>query len=248
MKIFAWPPVGVVGTEWTADQPIQRSRNAWTGARSVSAMGPRRRLAALNVSALAKDAWGAGYSESLKRLLDGGVNLVRLRSGAINWHLQPTPYRPAPLGWTTGGNPLAWGVDGQPLRWFTGPTLAATPGTDSEGYDTITVTGLPAGVVLAGPGDVLRVYPSSGPGAEAGVSAQIVAPVRADADGVAVARLFSPVPAGVVSFGDSEEAVFEALEMPRSPQSIGANWFYRWSFIEVLPAEYAGAEEVNPWG
>jgi hypothetical protein len=41
--------------------------------------------------------------------------------------------------------------------------------------------------------------------------------------------------------------VFEVVEMPRAMQPIGQDWFYEWRFREVLPHEYAGATEFNPW-
>jgi hypothetical protein len=248
VKIFAWPPVGVIGHEWTEEQPVQRSRNAWTGKRSVSALGPRRRVARLDVSALARGGYGAGYSEALKRLLDGGVHLVRIASLPINWHLAPTPWRNAPVQWATDDGPLAWTASTNPVRWFTGPAIAGTPGTDTDGFDTVTVGGLPANAIIAGPGDFLRVYPYSGSDVAEGVAAQIVAPVITDGTGAAVVRLFSEVPAGVVSFGDQDVGVFEAVDMPRAMQPLSANWTYSWNFREVLPSEIPDdADEVDPW-
>lgn len=109
-NVYAWPPVGVVGHEWTEHAPVNRSRSILTGRRYVSAAQRKRRLAALNVSALARGRSGAGYMEVLKRLLAGGENLVRLNSYPVNWWLDTQRLARLrlsdPVGWTAPGMPM----------------------------------------------------------------------------------------------------------------------------------------------
>jgi hypothetical protein len=244
--IYAFPPVASVASMWTEIAPVRGSRSAVDGRRFVSSAGPRRRTAMVMVPALAKARDGAGYSESLKRFLDGGMNLIRLNSPAVNWHLDRSgPYASAPLGWQVGGAPVAWTVGGDPLYWFSGPVLTATVTTVGE-FDAVSVSGLTPGSLACRAYDVLRTYAVSETTTSA--TARAVRTVYADDAGVAVIPLHSALPAGVISIGDQESAVFEVDgDMPSSPQPLGQNWFYEWRFREVLPAEHAGASEVNPW-
>ncbi len=71
--------------------------------------------------------------------------------------------------------------------------------------------------------------------------------VYAEADGARIS-LHSALPKGVISVTDQESAVFEVLEMPRAVQPTGQNWFYDWSFREVLADEiHPDTVEVYPW-
>lgn len=250
--IYAFPPVAAVSTMWTEVAPVRVSRSAVDGRRFVSSAGPRRRTAMVLVSAGAKrrnstlNSDGAGYSESLKRLLDGGMNLVRLNSPAVNRVADAcrNALKTAPLGWTVGGDPLEWTHDGQPLYWFTGPALQGTVIFES-GFPAIRVTGLTAGSLVCRAYDVIRSYSADG---STTATARAVRTVYAQSNGAARIPLHDALPAGVISIGDQESAVFEVDgPMPESPQPLGANWFYEWRFREVLASEYAGATEVNPW-
>lgn len=246
--IYAWPPVAAVQTMWTDVALIRRSYGHNSGRRFVSSAGPRRRKTSVLVAAIGcHDRDGAGYSESLKRLLEGGVNLVRLQSPIINWRpdYRKWPHLTAPLSWTTGGDPLGWTAGGEPLYWFSGPAISATAGTDTNGLPTLTASGFQPGALVCRAYDGIRVY-----AADHSVSSAVsraVRTVHADATGEAVIALHDALPAGIISIGDHESAVFEVEEMPQAPQPLGANWFYQWSFREVLPNEYDGATEVNPW-
>jgi len=198
------------------------------------------------VSALSGDRDGAGYSESLKRLLDGGVNLVRLNSPAVNWHLDALSAGglvTAPVRWEDSEGVMEWTHGGDPLLWFTGPVLVATV-TMLDGFAALSVSGLTPGRLVCRAFDVVRVYAA---GVSAG-TARVVRTVHADNSGVAVIPLHSALPAGIVSIGDQESAVFEAMDMPRSPQPMGQNWFYQWNFREVLADEIPGdTSELDPW-
>lgn len=248
--VIAFPPVGVLGSMWTVAAPIMVSRSmrpATFGKRYVSRMGRERHEAMVNISALSLNRSGAGFSHMLTRYLDGGANLVRLNSQPINWHLDHQRLKllrsSQPLSWTTDGSDLAWQNDGNPMYWFTGRVV---PGVVSG--DLLTVSGLPPRMLIARPADFVRVFGTI-PETE-GAIAQIVTEVWTDENGVAVLKLFDPLPAGTyprVNIGDSDSRVFEVTEMPRSPQPVGQNWFYQWNFKEVFADEVDGFNEVNPW-
>lgn len=250
VKVIAFPPVGVVGSMWTPQAPVQRSRGLISGKRFISRFGRERTIASLSVSALAKNRSGAGFSEMLKRHLDGGVNLVRLNSSPINWHLdynQGSARFEARRGahlleWTSDGEELSWLDAGQPLYWFDGTVL-----TGVASGPVITVSNLPPNILVARPADVIKAYPV---GVGAFSEVLVTAEALSDADGVAVIKLFSAIPAGEymrVNIGESQSRAFEVTEMPMSAQPLGQNWFYDWSFNEVFEDETDGFVEVNPW-
>jgi len=83
--VYAWPPVGTIGTEWTEVAPIGRSETEPNGPIYQSATERPKRAATLVVSALSAGKNGAGYCEVLKRYLSGGIHYVRLNSRPINW-------------------------------------------------------------------------------------------------------------------------------------------------------------------
>jgi len=254
-NIIAFPPVGTVQLAWFVQQPVQRSRRLFSGARSVSAFQPARVRASVTISALANGRSGAGYSDALWRQLDGGVNLVALLSPPANWHLDaqrewgwgaPGGFRglgTQPVSWTSGGAPLSWTEGGDPLAWFSGSLAQATPGSDSIG-PIITVTGLPPSQLVVRPSEIVRSYP---PGNLAGVAARAVTEARSNAEGVAVIRLTAALPAGTVSLGGAERRVFEVTNEPAAQQPVGQNWTIQWDFLEVLPDEITDPVEVNPW-
>ena len=245
--VIAFPPVGAVGSMWTVAAPVQRSRSLITGRRHVSRWGRERREAMANVSALAKTRSGAGYSEMLIRHLDGGANLVRINSYPINWHLDQARLMglrgSPPIKWTTDGDPLAHTTGGQPLNWFNGTVVSGVAsGTQ------IAVSGLPPRTLIARPGDFVQAFDTVSD--TTGPIAQATAEATTDDAGGAVIKLFEALPAATyprVNIGVSESRVFEVEEMPRSPQPLGANWFYQWNFREVFADEVGGFTEVNPW-
>lgn len=246
-NIYAWPPVGAVASKWTLEARTGRSQYAFSGKRAVSSDGPSRIIASATVSALARGRNGAGYCEALKRLLDGNVHLVRLYSWPINWHLdaqREAGRQTAPIIWTSEGVPLDWTAGESDLFWFTGPTVHGVPSTDALGYATISLTGLPPSQLIIRPGEFLRSF---APGDLAGVVAQAVMPAYSDALGAATVRLFSPLPAGTISLGDQESAIFEVMNVPEAMQPLGQNWTYQWDFRQVFASEIHEPVEVNPW-
>jgi hypothetical protein len=200
----------------------------------------------LSVSALAAGRNGAGYMQQLWRLMDGGMHLVRFEFGSPIWWqdtqvAQAVFGGTAPLSWTTGGNPLGWTTGGNPLAWFTGPAMTGTAGTDALGFATISLTGLPPGVLIVRPGDVVRSFGGAG-----GVARAVRAEMT-DGAGAVTIRLDAVLPSGVINLHDADSAVFEVLNMTRAAQPVNGDWQISLDLREVLPEEYAGATEVNPW-
>lgn len=246
-NIYAWPPVGIVAAEWSIEQRVGRSQYLFGGGRAVSTDGPARRVATCTVSALAAGRNGAGYLEALRRLLDGGVHLVRLSSWPVIYRLDEISgaYRQTqPLDWSEGAAVLEWSEGAADLVWFTGALITAVAGTDADGWDIATVSGLPASEIVARPGEVLRVF---GDGDADGVAAVVLTEARSNASGIAVLRLASAVVDGVASIGDRESAIFEVTEFSRSGRPIEGNWTYTLQFREVFASEVSEATEVNPW-
>ncbi len=250
VNVYAFPPVTLTGSEWTKLIPVSRSQSIMSGKRYISAAKRKRRLAACKVQALGNGNSGAGYCEVLKELLEGGENLVRLNSWAVNWHLDSARAKglvnAQVLNWATGGNPLDWTTSGQPLGWYTGAILNATPTTDG-GWPAVTVTGCPANMIVARPADFITVF--ANPSDAVGVTVKVMAQATSNASGVAVIRLMEALASGGrVNLQSSETAVFEVLEMPRSMQPVAGNWSYDWAFKEAFEDEAEGGfVELNPW-
>lgn len=244
IDVIAWPPVGVVGSEWTEDAPVQQSRSIITGASYLSAHQRVRRLVALNVSALARGRSGAGYMEMLKRHLAGGIHAVRLHSYPVNWHLETadeTWRQSTPIEWTG----LSWTSGGGALSWYSGTLLTGTTGTDGAGWNIVTVNGLPADRLVARPGEFVTIYDGATP-----YRAQVTAEAVSDGAGQAVIRLFDALPAltgARINLGTSDTGVFRAESLPRAVQPLSANWTYSWEFREVFADEVGGFTEVDPW-
>lgn len=249
MRIIAFPPVGYVASRWEEAGRVQSGRGFFDGQRIASAFGPVRISASFRVSALAKNRSGAGYMEMLKRQMRHGVDLVRVKSPPVNWfldHLGNDDLRVSEIDWTTTlyGSEIDWTYTG-PLAWFNDLSKQGTTGTDGKGFDTITVTGLPPNRLVCRPADVVRSYDDS---IQSIGVARALTEARTDASGEVTIRLDGPLPSGIISIGDFEERVFAVNgEFPSTDQTVSGNWFYPINLIEVLPAEYAGATEVDPW-
>lgn len=250
INVYAWPPVGVVGSEWTEESPVQVSRSIVTGADYTSLALRKRRLATLEVSALANGRSGAGYMEMLKRFLEGR-HAVRLNSYPINWHLDalnPGARASTPLFWRDGGVDLEWTDGGTELLWYDGTLLTGTTWTDLKGFPRITVYGLPPNTLVARPGEFLTAFADEDD--TTGTTVQIVNEVTTNANGEALIRLFSSLGTLTnvrVNIGTSDTGVFKPVQMPRSVQPVGANWTYSWQFREVFSDEVGGFTEVDPW-
>lgn len=242
INVYAWPPVGHVGSEWTEEHPIQVSRSIVTGADYTSEALRKRRLVSLEVSSLSMDRDGAGKMEVLKRFLKGGVNAVRLYSQPINWHLDylDTSDRAATL--------LEWESGGTPLLWFSGTVVTGNNDDQGDGFNTVSLSGLPANTVVARTGDFMTAYQNMDDAT--GFTTQIVRGGATDASGNLTVRVFDEMPAWTdfrVNLGTSDTGVFKPVSIPRSMQPLAQNWSYSWQFREVFSGEVGGFTEVDPW-
>lgn len=247
-RVYAWPPVGVTGAEWTIDAPVNVSRSIITGARKVSAHARKRRLVSLTASSLARGKSGAGYMEALKRFISGGENLVRVNSYPINRVMDArasaASRQSQPVVWQDGGSQVDWESGGSPVLWYSGTVLTGVASTDADGWPVLTVSGLAPNVLVARPAEFVTLFSSGMTGA----TAQIVREAYSNASGVAVLRLFTALSgSGRVNIGVSESAVFEAVSIPRAVQPVTGDWTYSWGFREVFADEVGGFEEINPW-
>lgn len=255
INVFPWPPVGAIGSEWTESFPVARLRSALTGRDQMQASQRRRRLATVQVSALAAGRMGAGYSEMLKQLLEGGIHAVRLQSSPINWWLDELQRRGGefgshPLAWRTAGDPLAWQVGSgpNPLLWFTGAVVRGGAPSLSGIWGMLPVTGLPPLTLVARPGDFIRIYDL----ADAAVSevARVMRPATTDVDGAVTLKLdrLPTISGGRVNVAGQDEGVFRVDgPLPRAAQTVEGDWSYTWSFREVFADEVGGFTERYPW-
>lgn len=246
-NVYAWPPVGLTGWELHVQTPISRSVGLIDGRPRTSSAQRKRRLATAVVPGINLDKAGAGYIEVLKELLAGGEHLVRVDALAPIWHLARGGQNLISryVEWTTGGVELLWTSGGVDTYWSDNLATYGTPTTDG-GWPAITVTGLPADVIVARPGELLTVKADPDTAAE---SARVLTVARSDSSGTATIRIMTAVTAtGLVSIGETESIVFEAMDMPRAVQPVGVDWAYTWDFREVFSDEYASWTELDPWG
>lgn len=243
VKVYNWPPVRVVSSEWTTIHPVQRSVSN-SGKRWVSAHDVPRRMASLSVVAHME---GAGYIEALKRVFTGG-DLIRLRSQAINTEKPPDFYRlTTSVNWTDGGTPVNWTDNGTNVNWYVVGPYTGTRGT-FQGWPSAFCRGFPPNTKVCRPGEFLTI--KDGDKAE---TRMIMAPRTTNSSGevnISVDRAFSAAVSGEASISPYETAVFEALEMARSIRPSSGTWVYDWSFREVFASEVPGGfeDEVIPWG
>lgn len=243
--IYAWPPVRYTASLHTVSYPVRRSRGIFSGAEDISAVAAPRRMVQLTVSALAgQHRDGAGLCESMARLLAGGVNLARLVLPSVNLYRELQPFASEPFTWTSAGLGMGWTYSGTPFVWMSGPLSPGTVATDLNGFPALALSGLTPGQRVCRAFDSVKTY-------AAGVllgATRALRSVVADADGNAVVSLHEPLPAGLVSIGGPEEAVFRATSMTPSAQPLNSDWSYSWSLREVLEGEIPeDAEEKNPW-
>lgn len=249
--VYAFPPVGLVGHNWTEDAPVSKSMSLLSGKQYVSSAQRKRRMATLTVSSLAGRAnrSGAGYMEMLKKLLAGGENLVRLKSPSINWHLDAVRLmslrQSHRLIWTDDETELDWSDNGTDMNWYEGNRLTGVPSTDGV-WPTVTVTGLAASSLAARPGEFITAFADDDDAT--GETVQAMRETWSDKDGVAVIRLMSVLgTAGRINIGTSETAVFEVQDMGSPIQPLRGDWRYTWTFKEVFADEVDGFTELDPW-
>lgn len=250
--VYPWPPVGAVGAEWTVDAPVARIRSMITGRDQVQASQRKRKIATIEVSALANGRMGAGYCEMLKDLLDGGIHAVRLRSSPINWHLDEISRRAEmgaaarPLNWRTGAAvDLDWQRGGgQPFLWFSGQPAQSWSVTPLGSFWQMGVSGLPRNFMVSRPGDFIRITDLTNPNVSEAV--RVLRPAVTDANGQVFVKIDREptITNGRVDMAGQDEGVFRVDGgLPRSVQGADGDWYYTWSFREVFADEVGGFQE-----
>lgn len=258
INVFPWPPVGAVGAEWTLDAPTARLRSMLTGRDQMQASQRRRRVATVQVSALAAGRMGAGYCEMLKQLLDGGIHAVRLQSSPINWWLDELErrggaYNSSGLAWRAGSgpDPLAWQAagGGQPLTIYVGTVITGGAPTSAGLWGYLPISGAPANTLVARPGDFIRIYDLGD--ASSWEVARIVRPARTNGNGNVTLKLdrVPTISGGRVNLAGQDEAVFRVDGgLPRAVQPVSGDWAYTWNFREVFADEVGGfTERPGTW-
>ncbi|WP_226559630.1 hypothetical protein [Salipiger thiooxidans] len=250
VNVYAWPPVSLTGWSWTVSDPVERSESLLTGASYLSAAQRRRRMATMDVSGVSRNRMGAGYMESLKVFLQGGLHLVRLYSMPISLITRHSieDRQSLSLEWSSEDGDLDWSASGTELFWYSGTPLTGTTGTDAAGFATVTVEGLPPNALVARPSEFLTIFANADDAV--GVTVRIVTAAVSDASGVAVVRVFESPGAFAdarVNLGTCDTAVFRPVDMPTPPQMLATDWTYTWEFREVFADEVGGFVEVDPW-
>lgn len=244
VKVYAWPPVGVLARNWTMELPTSRSRSIITGQEYVSASQRRRKLATLDVSG--RRHYGAGYMEALWRLMDGGVHLVYLSSCRIPWgRVGPTPGQRAEkeVDWEEPPAAIGWTYPDADIIWIAPVELPAVYSV-VHGVPTLTVSTLPPNSLVAIPGEFLTIHAAGG----VEETIMISNPARSNASGEVAIRLVSvPTISGPVSIGTREQGVFRLQsDWPRAKRSASQET-YTLEFREVFEDETDGFVGVNPW-
>lgn len=258
IQVFPWPPVGALGGEWTQIAPTARLRSGLTGRDQMQASQPRRRIATVVVSALAAGRMGAGYCETLKQILDGGIHAVRLQSSPINWWLdelqrQGETMNANPLAWRAGSgpNPLAYqaGSGPNPLNWYSGIVVRGGVPVAAGAWVHLPAWGLPRNAIVGRPGDFIRIYDL----ADSAVSeiARLMRPAVTNSAGEVTLKLdrMPSISNGRISMAGQDEAVFRVEgALPRAVQPVSGDWSYTWNFREVFAEEVGGfLERPNTW-
>jgi hypothetical protein len=251
--VVAFPPVHVRSFEWTVESPIAVSRSLLTGRRFASAAKRRRRLVTLVLSGLSRA--GMGYLEALKDYLDGGVNLVRIRSPRNRLLAPPLSddlrrletYR---IGTAGHEMPAHWATQTADTlqSWVRGTVLPASLVTDGI-WPAVRVEGLPPNALVGTPGEFVEVFASLSSTATP-QARRLTRFTYSNGAGVALPRVTAAFTlSGVVraGFGAQDEGVFEALGMPRTVQPHGADFDVQWEFREVFADEIGTVTEANPW-
>jgi len=219
--IIAWPPFKMQAVQFSVERPARSGIGAFTGERFGASVGSARMRAGVTVTALSGDRDGAGMAESLKHLLAGRANLVRMDAPPVNWALDE---KPAPFS-------------------LTGPAMTGSV-TTSGGFDAVQITGLVPNKIVCRAYDVIGSYS----GGTLAATARAVRTVRADLSGAAVIPLHSALPAGVMRVNAPQSLVFDMDGISGGGQAVGSDWSYQFTLREVFTAEIpAGATEVDPW-
>lgn len=253
-NVYAWPPVDAIATMWSISQPVNRSMSFFTGADISSSAERKRKIASIEVPGIGDlgGSMNGGYCEVLKELLEGGKNLVRVKSMPVNWYFDETviegyAMKPSIVDWTKAGTDVDWTKAGTDMVWLSSARLLGTKGF-SNGFHTVTLTGLPANVLIARPGEYVKGYAIDGLEGD-GSTAKVLKPSYSNSSGVAVVTLMSELSDVFhVELNATESSVFMIDgDLPIGVQPVNGNWSYPWAFREVFADEVGGFTEIDPW-
>lgn len=248
--VIAWPPFQLTGWELAEVYPQSRSTGLIEGRPRTSAAQRGRRVATANVTGIGTAKDGAGYVRMLNRQWAGAPNLVRVECLSSLWYLASggLDLRNNIMEWTDGATELVWTDGAADVIWGDGQyNTYGFPDTDGDWFG-LNVFGLPPNKIVARPSELISVTDEAG----ATQSAYVLRTAQSDGAGVATIRTDKATAFtvdGLVSIGQREVIVFEALGVPRSVQGVTGTFGFQWDFREVFEDEYAdGWTDVNPWG
>ena len=238
--VYAWPPVQLVGHEYTISRPVSRAEGI-SGRPYFSQSKATRSIVTAEVAGIGSDLAGAAYVEQLKRFLDGKPPFVRVVPlPHVYWravkNLQLRRGQ-GPVNWSATGVPLDWTSGGVALNWVIGAPVACVAGADV--WPFLDCTGLPPSQPVAYPGELVMA---------GGQTARVIRLVRSDASGAARVYLDQALSSDTVLIGVRESIAMEILEFPRAVQPVSGRYSYQFDMQEVFEDEFDdGFNEVNPW-
>lgn len=254
-NVYAWPPVDAIATMWSISQPVNRSQSFFTGADISSSAERKRKIASVEVPGIGDlgGSMNGGYCEVLKELLEGGKNLVRLKSMPVNWYfdkevISDFATKPSSLNWTDGGVDVNWTDGGIETLWISNRNLQGVKGL-SGGFHTVTVNGLPPETLISRPGEYIRGYASGDLTSGDGTVAKVLKPAYSNASGEVTIFLMSELTDVFhVELDATNSSVFRIDgDLPIGVQPVNGNWSYQWAFREVFADEVDGFMEIDPW-
>jgi hypothetical protein len=192
---------------------------------------------------------GAGYVRMLNHLWAGRPNLTRVQFMPAIWAGAGADLdlRAQLIEWTEGEVDLRWTDGGADLLWSDGDHALTSYPTSVDGWFGLYISGFPPSTIVARPSERITVRDLSG--SESGF---VLGVVHSNSNGeafVPTSRSSGFTISGMVSIGDSEEIVFEALGVPEAVQGLSDDFYFQWNFREVFEDEYPGGftDVVPPW-
>lgn len=253
--VFPWPPVATSAKMWNMTTPISKSYSMTSGKRFASAASTPRRKAKLTVYGRRNN--GLGHMAALERLLQGGLNFVRLNScrmafGEVADFGREEPRSGGYFEWRRTQAPSTefdWRDTNGEFRWFGGFSATSSLVSGSGGLSLLASGAFPApGTVAALAGEFITVITAQAP--DEGETRMISNNVIVREDGTALFKLVSPVTGpGRILLNASESGIFELdSDFPDLGRSGSEVPDISLEFREIFPGEVPeGLEEYNPW-
>ena len=235
--IYAWPPICARGVEFTVEQPYSESISSLNkDLRYVSQSKRERRVATLVISGRNNDGSASGYINALKRLLKGGIHLVRVNSKPSHFNLDWGPELGSALIWQEDDLPIDWFDKNGSVVWVEHDLEGVY--SNEDGWDYLTITGF-SGPVKIYPDEIVK---------SGSLSARNLTFVESDGSGPVILRLDGPVESGEVVIGQQDSAIYKLVGMPRQVQYSGEDFEYTIELRQVFEDEIVGPyEEKDPW-